>query len=414
MRKLLLFSLLSLLVQTSLATTYTYTGNGNWSDASKWSPSYPGITINNTDWVYINGTCTLDVNLYNYGTLFLYSGNNLSTSELTVGAALTLDNAGLIDAASSTDNSFTKLNVLGTLKNGTAGIIQLHHLGNNTKAELHVLTGGILDNKGEIDLHASTVSLHSLLHIHTGAELKMYNLIAPYIGIFGTLGGYIINDGVISGTGGYSHNGIGFNVLQQSMGCVIRPTGTMFLNNTYNDLDFADSKIEFDVENGFSDLISGINTGGVLSSFKLNGCTIDVKFKSGYNPQSGHYFDLIKDAGVTGTPTINLPPLPSGLQWQIIWNPIVGTALRIQINGAPNGIQDVTHAQINHVRVYQGRLLFEYFQNGEQLHIYSSDGRLIKKHTTDKGTNSVDISSLAAGWYVLVEKPTGSYIKFIK
>lgn len=83
MNRALLLVLLGLFVSLEFIgqTTYRYNGNGEWGVQARWSPSYPGETVNSGDTViFENQDITIDNgnNIFNRGTIILKSGATLT------------------------------------------------------------------------------------------------------------------------------------------------------------------------------------------------------------------------------------------------------------------------------------------------------------------------------------------------
>ena len=171
-------------------TYYTFTGPGNWTDASKWSPASPPNPLGNGDVININGDCNINTNytigaggtLANYGTL-----NN----EGILGNYGTLNNEGTLNNSSfntlsnfssgilnnnpsGTMNNYGYLDNYGTLNNSASGIL------NNFAGWLSNYSGGTLLNNGimtndivgNMDNYSTltnngTFNLNGLLYLNT-------------------------------------------------------------------------------------------------------------------------------------------------------------------------------------------------------------------------------------------------------
>lgn len=122
---LVLFSL-AINVQDIQATTYTFlsASASNWTDASKWNPSYPGTTISAGDVVNIIGVCRMNVDVDIEGTLTVNlslrvnSGESLTIEndgELNINGTLTIEGT-LIDDGTLTNNNQIELDSGGELR----------------------------------------------------------------------------------------------------------------------------------------------------------------------------------------------------------------------------------------------------------------------------------------------------------
>lgn len=116
-------------LQEAKATTYTFTSfsAANWSTESKWTPSYPGTTIDADDEVIIFGLCRMNKNINLEGTLTVDWGNlrvnsgktlEINGGSVTIEASLYIEGT-LINGGTLTNN--------GTLSLKSGGVFQLNN-----------------------------------------------------------------------------------------------------------------------------------------------------------------------------------------------------------------------------------------------------------------------------------------------
>ncbi|MCF8283324.1 MAG: hypothetical protein K9J45_23210, partial [Bacteroidales bacterium] len=103
-------------VGQALATTYTFSGTGNWNATGNWSPSYPGTNVDIGNDVIIDGSCTVNVTVYFDGPITINNSRTLTiASHVEVYASLT--NNGTIQVNN-------QLQIYGTfIHNGTSASI---------------------------------------------------------------------------------------------------------------------------------------------------------------------------------------------------------------------------------------------------------------------------------------------------
>ena len=193
------------LSQTSLATTYTASANGNWSAAATWGGTAPGANITSADAIVIplGTTVTLDENVTVNNALatVTVTGTLSGTSGLTVTAgtlsgagsvvlqSITIGTAGLITSTGSISaNAFTNNQLLlslvatvnvGTSVNLNAGVIQLNSGSSVNLADnitLNMAGGSLSINGGSISLAGSYNLVYSGASISIGLEATQAGL----------------------------------------------------------------------------------------------------------------------------------------------------------------------------------------------------------------------------------------------
>ena len=212
--------------------TYTFTGNGDgtsWTDAANWTGATGIPYIDDT-------TCSVNVGSF---TVTIPSSTNLTMESGTVSGAGKIINNGTFTVISTGSKSFT----LATFENkGTFS------LGNGT------------DNYGTINMYNNTVF----------DNLVGASLIANGLSFSSSGGNTVKNAGVFRKLGEFSEN---FNVNFTNTGEIKVEAGTLLLNGT-KDLQTGVFTLAagttLDVS-GSSGILSGIWTGTVSGTFKLDG-----------------------------------------------------------------------------------------------------------------------------------------------
>lgn len=183
----------------SLAATFTFSGSGDWTDPTKWSPSYPGTTINSGDEAVITnvGSCIIPA-----GAVVTIAGtltNNGSFSKQT-SATLTIN---------GTLNNNSLLSIFGLLTNN--GTINNNSLGSITNSgTLNNEAGATLNNSNTLSIDFSaTLNNNGTLNNNSGGQVignGTFNNISgaafnnsETVGISGTLD----NKGTLTNSGGF-------------------------------------------------------------------------------------------------------------------------------------------------------------------------------------------------------------------
>lgn len=131
---------------TGQAQPWTFTGPGDWDDASKWSPSYPGLNIGFSS-VTINGDCNLENNTVNYssGGALEINGNLTATGGTIVFTQGVLVNNGTIvhDGASGLTFSMPGSGIVNNAGTGTLTF------------NADFFCGGAINNAGQMTINAT-------------------------------------------------------------------------------------------------------------------------------------------------------------------------------------------------------------------------------------------------------------------
>ena len=115
--------------------------------------------------------------------------------------------------------------------------------------------------------------------------------------------------------------------------------------------------------------------------------TVNVTLSPDYTPAAGDSIVLWNAGTLTGTPTVNLPELPSGLYWDT--SDLLTTAGTLRVAGNASGIAAATSATPVHCRMFtvSGILVAEFDATlGEA-------AAVAKKNAATAGTYLLQISS---------------------
>lgn len=152
MKKLLSIFFLSLLLSSiSFAQTTTFTSNGNWNDATKWSNGVPDETKDAI--IGNNRTCTVNITTARCKSLTLISGNRNSTLFISNTNKLTIDTYVDIEDPSS-NNYSKKIDVAnGTLDVG--GDITMFNTGGPNRDALVDIGNGTVNLTGNLIMNGA-------------------------------------------------------------------------------------------------------------------------------------------------------------------------------------------------------------------------------------------------------------------
>lgn len=170
---------------TAASSTFTFSGTGNWFDATLWSPSFPGTFLPQGSIININDNCSADAGINIPGTLNISAG-----STLAIGGALTFGNLQTCENNTLRNGN---LNNNGTLNNNSFMIIAAGTINNN----------GTLNNRGSID-NSGQLTNSGTLNNSTGSLLNRANF-----DNFSLLinSGFIGNNGLMSNHGTLENSG---------------------------------------------------------------------------------------------------------------------------------------------------------------------------------------------------------------
>ncbi len=366
----------------SAQTTFTYTGDGNWSEESNWSPSYPGTTINSDDSVVIEGvvTFTEDVinngNLTNNGTIMLSAIAPLTNT----GTLINTVNATIIDGVGTIDNEGILIN------------------------EGNIILVGFITNSGTIT-NSATISNSGLIFnyelgtfINTSSGILFNDESFSNLGSF-TNEGRILDDGDFQNLGTIFGENINHEEDFNNVGILSpgNPIGTYTFGSDYAHESTARLDIQLESTLNFDRVV-------VAESANLNG-TLDITLANGFVPEVNNSFTILTAETITGTfATVNLP---EGYDWQITYTDTevileipetlsISDSEQLTFSMYPNPASDQFHVQLNDPSAI------------EQLTIYNSLGQ---KVLTSKDL-VVNTSQLNAGsYYVEAQTNQGNFSK---
>ncbi|MBI1228453.1 MAG: T9SS type A sorting domain-containing protein [Bacteroidetes bacterium] len=240
-RILLAFPVMFLFIVQTQATVYTFSGTGNWTDASHWD-SYPGTTINQNDQAIISSgaICTLDTWVYVEGILTNNATINVSgTFDMRLivnGNYGTMHNNGTINVDDSGDLANEQ-----TLNNNASGVINIYDavfsnsFNGSSNANFH--------NYGTVNCYsAGAVANSGNWTSYSGSEMNNSSSTAANFqnqspGVFEIQSGATLNNnspGVVTQTSGTFKNYGTFNNYSGTtlhVWSVLRNESTGILNN---------------------------------------------------------------------------------------------------------------------------------------------------------------------------------------
>lgn len=228
----LLLALLFLLTSVPIfATTYTFSGTGNWTDAANWSPSYPGLNINSGNEAVIAGAAICDIpgsntvaiegTLTNNGIL-----NNNSLAALNIYFGLLANNGTLNSSGAMYNSNGTMVNNSGGAMNINAGCTLSNSgtLTNNAGGTLTnngqlinsttMINNGTLDNNGTL-YSTSNLTNNGTLNNNSGASL-----------VNQASNGTMINNGTLNNNAGGSVSNSSYSIINNTSG-IVNNSGNM-------------------------------------------------------------------------------------------------------------------------------------------------------------------------------------------
>jgi hypothetical protein len=276
MKKTTLYLLLLLLFTVTIhaQTTYTYSGNGDWSNTANWSPSYPGTTINAGDTVVIIGEINLDLSITNSGTLNLdgfidgeiYSESLTNTTTGTINTTETsyifsdftndgtlinpgylylygeLDGSGTVtnngtiesygDIANNSSHTFTNSGTFYSdsfFKNVSFtnyGTLNLISGSFDNDSSLTNTTTGTINTSGNVDILDADFTNNGILNNDGTLNISGYNF---------TGSGTVINNGTVNHSA-YNNSNLTYNNtgIYNTNGTALFTNGTFTNSGTFN------------------------------------------------------------------------------------------------------------------------------------------------------------------------------------
>jgi hypothetical protein len=155
--------------------------------------------------------------------------------------------------------------------------------------------------------------IQSLYFTNSGGELLQTTTGTLIVDPGLTNANYISNTGTIKAAGTFQTVGFagtgGIIDLGNSNSVSMNYNGTNALTNA---LSFSGQDLKFGALNNitYSKIIGDANT-----NYDLTGATVSLTLDPGYTPTANDEFDLIQGQNITGTPTYNLPTLPTNFSW---------------------------------------------------------------------------------------------------
>jgi hypothetical protein len=272
------------------AQTYTFSGAGDWTNASLWLPFYPGTTISPPQTVVIDGFCLL--------------------------SATTILNNGVIQ-------------VTGSLSINPDGIV------NNVFGELDI--SGTVNNLGQIDNVGGFMS-------NPGGVINNSGLVAASLaGFFDNSGGTVNNNGSITSDDPWSNAGT--ITGNGSITCAFTNDGVLSPGNSPGILTVNGDLVQ-SATGSYSVEIAG--TGGpgaasgndqlvVTGQATLDG-QVNVSLLNGFVPSVGDVFIVMTFTAASSTASFNFPALPPDRVWTSVLNPtdlslVVSAVLPVTLTG---------------------------------------------------------------------------------
>ncbi|MBI5915883.1 MAG: T9SS type A sorting domain-containing protein [Bacteroidetes bacterium] len=238
---LLLFAFIFSFCLTANAQPWTFTGPGDWDDASKWSPGYPGLNIGFSS-VTINGDCNLENNTVNFSS---GGGLEINGSLTATGGTLNFTQGILINNGSIVHAGAGGLTFSmpggGSINNTGAGTLTFN---------ADFFCGGAISNAGQMNVNA----------VVSNAMLD--------------------NSGTVTGNGTLSFGGNSINSgTLGSAGMVIeKPSTSSFTNSGtlhfYHNFNLSSGNVSHN--SGTLTVHPGATFNVNNSSFFLNGGTLNV------------------------------------------------------------------------------------------------------------------------------------------
>ncbi len=316
--------ILCMITSPLFATTYTFTGNGAWTDPARWSPSYPGNFILAGDIVNITSgsIATISngsVNIGNNGTINI------------------LFNAQLKSAADRTINNMASgiININGTLVNNN--IIFNQNIINNN---------GYFDNAGK--------TLNNLGVFNNGGLATLDNFFSGIINNSGTFTneGNITGPGTINNTSAFIANYSFSNQTANISGIGGTISSTVVGTNMvfYVNADLTSQTLNLGISSASTHDKVDVSSFGASATL---GGPLNLNFTGGYTPALGTTFTILNGA-YTGTfGAINLTGVPLSTPWYVTYNAtnvvitIGNTALPLVWNSFTCKVDDNKHAALN-------------------------------------------------------------------
>ncbi|MGJ8548394.1 T9SS type A sorting domain-containing protein [Winogradskyella wichelsiae] len=369
MKQLLLLTILIFSKSLSAQTIYTYTGIGDWTEETNWSPSYPGTTISENDEVIISTDSEVVVMSASINGKLTIDGNLETQHFLTINGELII-NGYLYSRTTLTINN-TSIN------NGI-------HLSNSV-----IKIYGVYTNKG-------TLTLSSISNIYPDGVLNNEGALTSF---------NLYNNGTLNNTGTYTNNlnlfgDNNIHISDFTNNHNLIPGGNSYIIGTYNfdaNLSLADNSI----------LITEIESATEVDLVNVNetatiGGKLEVTLLEDYDPAIGTTYTILQANAITGTfSDIEYPDLGTDKEFSITYN-----TDNIVLEVVDSTLSIDSDNELSSVSIYpnptSGILNINNTNTISQIAIYSVLGQKIKTLTLSIGNNSIDISHLKKGVYMLL------------
>ncbi len=262
---------------SAFCTEFTFTGTGDYADASLWTPSYPGGSIGeeHTAIISAGSECTLP-----FGTLLQISGKFINNGD------------------------FITFNTFGCFGNGT--------LINNG----FILSHGTVDNLGSFTNHGEWIAEHNFSTqggSFTNSSSGTFSNHASFI-VLEIEGVTHTFEGELNGSGS-------INVIDYQNEGIISPgfsTGIISFRSNLNLGSAGTLKIELEGNSGPGvsgghDQVLVESAGGIDGNIDING-TLEVILLNGFVPDAGDSWTIA--TGITNGDFSSLS-LPAGFTWEV-------------------------------------------------------------------------------------------------
>jgi hypothetical protein len=273
-----------------------------------------------------NSTTILFGTIANTGTIQVAA--TVNTTVLSISGSVNLTGAGTVTLSSASGGTpvINEAAASSTLTNVGNTIQGVGQIGNNGLAVVN--QGTISANTtGTLLINPVTLTNQGLLAAPTGATLQLTNGAITNMGgtikVDGTMSvpaGFTVNGGVLSGAGTISGSVVLGPAATAQPGDAPLPGILTVSGNGAGNYTQGSSA-------AFTAVIGGTTAGTQYSQLNLTGAAnlsgvFSVTLANGFTPAAGAQFTIINAASVTGQfLSSNLPNLPAGLVWNVIYNP---------------------------------------------------------------------------------------------
>ncbi|CAM3854875.1 MULTISPECIES: T9SS type A sorting domain-containing protein [Flavobacterium] len=398
MKKTLLFALTIIAFSLNAQTTFTYTGIGNWTDQANWSPSYPGTTLGATDEIIITVGSEVKVSEYTINGKLINRGKLINSFLVVINGELS--NEGEIESNSTFTNNGTVTNT-GTFL--SRSFFRNYSLFSNQNI---FNSYSFFNNYATFNNEANFTSISFATNEGT---LNNTGIFTIYSNFFNNAilynDGTIINSSILSGNNtSHSNN---FNLTANlspavshnlKIGTYVFDADLFFENN---------AKLNIDINSTENDLVT------VSDAATLNG-QLNVTLLDGFDPIIGSEFTVLTASNITDTfTTLNFPDLGYDKEFVVIYN-ATSVVLKV-VDSSTLGAEEFLTENLK-LTIYPNpaidNIIVKGITQSEKVTIYSILGIQVKQTTINQTNNSIDISNLNKGTYIL--SIGNKHQKFIK